>query len=50
MRNPRPVEGRAKNYGYQGSLSDGRLGPQIGGFKHPTIFLLGLVLLLSYSS
>ncbi len=33
MRNPRPVEGRAGNYIYQGSLCDGRLGPQIGGYS-----------------
>ncbi len=34
MRSPRPVEGRVGNYVYQGSLSAGRLGPQMGGFKH----------------
>ncbi len=33
MRNPRPVEGRARNYGYQGSLSDSHLGSQLGGRK-----------------
>ncbi len=29
MRSPRPVEGRASKYGYQGSSSDGRLGYQM---------------------
>ncbi len=31
MRSPRPVEGRARYCGYQGSSSDGRLGPKMGG-------------------
>ncbi len=35
MSNPRPVDGRATNYGYQGSLNDSRLGSQTGDFKHP---------------
>ncbi len=38
MRSPRPVEGRAKNYVYQGSFSSGRLRLQIGGFKHPNFY------------
>ncbi len=34
MRSPRPEEGRTMNYVYQGSLSDGRLGPKIGHRNH----------------
>ncbi len=37
MRSSRPMEGRARNYGYQESLSDDRLRPQMGGFKHPNL-------------
>ncbi len=33
FRSPGPVEGQARNHGYQGLLSDSRLGPQMGGFK-----------------
>ncbi len=42
MGSPRPVEGRARNYGYKGSSSDGRLGPQMGGFNHSNSYRLGL--------
>ncbi len=31
MTSPRPVDGRERKYGYQGSLSDGRLGSQMVG-------------------
>ncbi len=34
VRSPRPFEGRARDYGYQGSLSDGRLGPRSGGLNY----------------
>ncbi len=40
IRNPRPVEDREKNYGYQGSLSDSRLGSQIWRFQPPNKFLI----------
>ncbi len=33
MRIPRPVEGLSRIYGYHGSLNEGRLGSQMGGFK-----------------
>ncbi len=33
LNSPRPAEGRARNYGYQGSLSDGRLGYQVRALK-----------------
>ncbi len=33
MGSPRPVEGRARYCGYQGSSSDGRLGPKMGGSR-----------------
>ncbi len=39
MRSPRPVKGRAGNYVYQGSLSDCRLEPQMGGFKHQNSYI-----------
>ncbi len=41
MRSPRPVEGRARNYGYQGSLSDGCLSHQMGCFKHTNSYSSG---------
>ncbi len=36
---PRPVEGRARNYGYERSLSNGRLGAQMGGSLEISNFL-----------
>ncbi len=33
VRSHQPMEGRARKCGQQGSLSDGRLGPQMGGFQ-----------------
>ncbi len=41
MRSPRPVDGRARNYGYQGSLSDGRLGGSDGGLQTSKFSVLG---------
>ncbi len=38
MKSPRPVESRAKKYEYQGSVNDGRLGFQMGDFKHPNFY------------
>ncbi len=40
MGSPRTVEGRARNYGYQELLSDGRLGPQIGCHKRHNFYTL----------
>ncbi len=33
-----------RNYGYQGLLSDGRLGPQMGGSKQPNFYSFGMFL------
>ncbi len=41
MRSSRPVDGRARNYEYQGSLIDSRLGPQMGGFKQHNFYSEG---------
>ncbi len=38
MLSPRPVNGRARNYGYQRLWTDGRVGPQMGGLKHPNFY------------
>ncbi len=43
MRSPRPVEGRARGYGYQGPLSDSRLGSRTGGLEHQNSYNYGLV-------
>ncbi len=38
MRDSRPVEDRARNYGYQGSLSGGHLGAQMGDHRHHNFY------------
>ncbi len=41
MGGPQTVQGRARNWGYQRSLSDGHLGPQTVGHNYPNSYMEG---------